>query len=254
MISLFELDYPAVITMVSIVIVSGLVHGMLGLGFPMLVTPMLTVFFDVRSAILITLFPTVIINLASIWGNRHSIVDVRRFLPLTVFVLIGSISGAFIIASVDPGPFRLVLAGLIILYLCTNRIGRIPRQWLNQNLFAAMAFFGLLSGLAAGTTNTMVPILLIFLLSLEVPRATTVPVLNACFLIGKMSQIVVLSIAGLVSLSLLYETAPLALLAVCALMIGQKLRDRLPLEAYRKALHGILAILALVLVSQYFQD
>ena len=40
--------------------------------------------------------------------------------------------------------------------------------------------------------------------------STLVPALNSCFLVGKTSQIVVLAIAGLVSLRLVLETAPLA--------------------------------------------
>ena len=70
----------------------------------------------------------------------------------------------------------------------------------------AMVLFGFFAGLAGGTTNVMVAILIVFFLSIEVPRTSMVPALNACFLVGKVSQIAVLSIAGLVSFTLLYET------------------------------------------------
>ncbi|MFV2033401.1 MAG: TSUP family transporter, partial [Gammaproteobacteria bacterium] len=226
MISLLQLDWPLAIVVLSIMLFAGLVHGTLGLGFPMVATPMLAVFFDVRSAILLTLLPTVAVNIASIWNSRHSLASIRRFLPLTGFVLIGAILGAYILASFDPNPFRLALAGLILLYLWTNLSGRVPRRWIDSNLFSAMALFGILAGLAGGATNVMIAILSIFFLSLEVPRARMVPVLNTCFLIGKVSQIAVLSIAGLISLSLFYETIPLAIAAVLALMIGQTLREK----------------------------
>ena len=230
---------------------AGLVHGTLGLGFPMVATPMLAVFFDVRSAILITLLPTVAVNLASLWNSRHSLPSVKRFLPLTGFVLIGSIGGAYILASVDPDPFRLILAGLILLYLWTNLSGRVPRRWIDANLIVAMGLFGILAGLAAGVTNVMVAILIIFFLSLEVPRVTMVPVLNTCFLIGKISQIAVLSMAGLVSFTLFYETMPLAITAVIALLFGQKLQDRIAINVYRRILHGLLVVLSVILVIQF---
>ncbi len=252
MVSLLQLDWPLTIAIVSIMLFAGLVHGTLGLGFPMVATPMLAVFFDVRAAILITLLPTVAVNLASIWNSRGSLDSIGRFSPLIGFVLAGSLGGAYILAIADPAPFRPALAALILLYLWTNISGRLPRQWLTTNVMLAMALFGFAAGFAGGTTNVMVAILIIFFLSLEIPRSSMVPVLNACFLTGKVSQIAVLALAGLVSLSLLTETLPLALVAVLALQFGQRIREKIALGIYRSILHGLLVILAVILIAQFW--
>lgn len=252
MISLMQLEWPLILMVVSVMLFAGLVHGTLGLGFPMVATPILAISFDVRTAILITLLPTVSVNLMSIWNSRESFDSVRRFLPLTGFTLIGGIVGAYILANADPNPFRLVLAGLILLYLWNDHSEHMTFHWMGNHVFAAMIIFGMLAGLSGGTTNVMVAILIIFFLSLEVPRKQMVPALNACFLVGKLSQIVVFSLLGLVSMSLLFETAPLALSAVLALMLGQTLRDKIALEIYRKILQVLLAILAIVLIVQFF--
>ena len=241
------------IVVLIIILFAGLVHGTLGLGFPMVATPILAIFLDVRSAILITLLPTVAVNLASIWNSRNSLEDLRRFSPLIAFVLPGSIIGAYVLAVTDPAPFRLALAALILLYLWTNLSGRLPRQWLLSNLMLAMALFGFSAGFAGGTTNVMVAILIVFFLSLEVPRASMVPVLNACFLVGKTSQIVVLSVAGLVTASLLLETLPLAVAGVVALLFGQSIRDKIAVDVYRRILHGLLVVLATILIVQFFE-
>ena len=252
MASLLQLDWPLVLTILSIMLFAGLVHGTLGLGFPMVATPMLAVFLDVRTAILVTLLPTVAVNLASIWNSRHSLDSIGRFSPLIVFVLPGSLAGAYVLSITDPGPFRLALAALILLYLWTNISGRLPRQWLAANVVMAMALFGFFAGFAGGTTNVMVAILIVFFLSLEVPRTRMVPLLNACFLIGKISQIAVLSLAGLVTIALLFETLPLALAAVLALLFGQRIREKIAVESYRRILHGLLVCLAVILIVQYF--
>jgi len=249
---LLQLDWPLVIAILSIMLFSGLVHGTLGLGFPMVATPMLAVFFDVRTAILITLIPTVAVNIASIWNSRKSLDSLRRFSPLILFVLPGSLAGAYILAIADPAPFRVVLAALILLYLWTNISGRLPTRWLATHVMPAMLIFGFTAGMAAGTTNVMVAILIVFFLSLQVPRSSMVPVLNACFLIGKVSQIAVLSLVGLVTFTLLYETIPLALAAVLALLFGQRLREKIALEVYRHMLHGLLAILSGILIVQFW--
>ena len=252
MVTLLDLDWPLLLMVVSIMLFAGLVHGTLGLGFPMVATPMLAVSFDVRTAILITLLPTVAVNFMSIWNSREELDKVRQFLPLTGFTLIGSVFGAYILATTDPDPFRLVLAGLILLYLWVTQSGQISLRWVGNHLFIAMAIFGLLAGLSGGTTNVMVAVLIIFFLSLDTPRNTMVPALNSCFLVGKVSQIVILSMSGFVSLALILETAPLALAAVFALLVGQTLREKIALEIYRRILQGLLALLAVVLTVQFF--
>ena len=231
---------------------AGLIHGTLGLGFPMVATPMLAAMMDVRSAILITLLPTIAINIASIVNNKSSLASTKPFLPLVLFALLGSMLGASILAITDPAPFRIVLAGLILLYLW-NRI-RIPKQWLLDNAMLAMAVFGIIAGISAGTTNVMVAVLIIYFMSLDTPRSTLVPALNSCFLVGKISQIVVLSIAGLVSISLLLETTPLAFAAVVALLLGQRLQSRIQVSTYQTILRKLLLLLAIILIYQFLSE
>lgn len=252
MVSLLQLDWPLMVVVLAIILFAGLVHGTLGLGFPMIATPLLAIFFDVRTAILITLLPTVAVNLGSIWNSRNSLGHLRQFSPLIFFVLPGSLVGAYILVIADPAPFRLALAALIMLYLWANLAGRLPRQWLVSNLMLAMVLFGFSAGFAAGITNVMVAILIVFMLSLEVPRQSMVAVLNGCFLVGKIAQITVLSLAGLVTATLLYETLPLAAAGVVTLLIGQRIRDKIAVEVYRRILHGLLVVIAIILVMQFF--
>ena len=252
MISLLQLEWPLLLAVFCIILFAGLVHGTLGLGFPMVATPMLALFFDVRAAILITLLPTAAVNIASIYHSNNSLQHVRTHAVMVFFVFLGSVLGAYWLAVVDPSPFRLILAGLILLYLWISFTNRVPKTIIANHIVAAMVVVGFLSGLSGGTTNVMVAILIIFFLALELPRNTMVPVLNSCFLIGKLSQIAVLSVAGFVSVALLLETAPLALGAVCALLLGQRVRENIPVGTYRRILYMLLLVLAIVLLIQFF--
>ena len=252
MISLLHFDGLIVLAIIAVMLFAGLIHGTLGLGFPMVATPMLATMMDVRSAILITLLPTMAVNIASIANNKSSLASTRPFLPLVLFALLGSIVGASVLAVTDPAPFRIVLAALILLYLWYGI--RVPKQWLMKNSMLAMAIFGLIAGVSAGTTNVMVAILIIYFISLDTPRSTLVPALNSCFLVGKMSQIVVLAIAGLVSARLMLETAPLAVAAVIALLLGQRLQPRIQVNTYQAILRKLLLLLAIVLIYQFFSE
>jgi len=252
MISLLQFDGPVLFAVVCVILFAGLVHGTLGLGFPMVATPILATMMDVRSAILLTLLPTMAVNIASIINSRESLASTRPFVPLVGFTLLGSIAGASILAITDPSPFRILLASLILLYLWSSL--RISRQWLDDNPMIAMAGFGIVAGLAAGTTNVMIAVLIIYFLSLDTARATMVPTLNACFLVGKASQMIVLAIAGLVGFSLIIETAPLALAAIGALLLGQRLRLRIEVATYQSILRKLLLLLAAILIYQFLNE
>ncbi len=252
MFSLLQFDGLILLAIVCVILFAGLVHGTLGLGFPMVATPILATMMDVRSAILITLLPTMAVNIASIVNSRAALTSTRPFIPLIGFTLLGSIAGAIVLASTDPAPFRIVLASLILLYLWSSL--RISRPWLEKNALLAMACFGMIAGLSGGTTNVMVAVLIIYFLSLDTDRATLVPTLNACFLVGKTSQILVLAIAGLVGIGLVVETVPLALVAVAALLLGQRLRTRIEVSTYQAILRKLLLLLAIILIYQFLSE
>ncbi len=252
MLSLFQFDGVVLFAIVCVMLFAGLVHGTLGLGFPMVATPILATMMDVRSAILVTLLPTIAVNIASIVNNRTSLASTRPFLPLIGFVLLGSLVGAWVLAFNNPAPFRLLLASLILLYLWDSL--RISRQWLERHSLLAMAGFGIAAGFSAGTTNVMVAVLIIYFMSLDTARATMVPTLNACFLVGKASQIAVFGIAGYVGIPLLLETTPLALVAVIALLAGQRLQARIQVTTYQAILRKLLLLLAAILIFQFLMN
>ena len=238
----------------SVMLFAGTVHGALGLGFPMVATPLIAILFDVRLAILLTLLPTVSVNLATIWGGKDYGRSLRDYYPLLLAALAGSIIGAWMLAVLDPSPFRLVLALLILVYLFATLFDSIRPGWLEPDARMPMLAFGFVSGISAGITNVMVAILIIYFLAIQLDRGRMIPLLNTCFLIGKLSQITILAVAGLVTLELMVYSAPLALAGVAALFLGQVLGRKISVEAYRKALYALLAVLALILLYQFTVD
>jgi len=234
--------------------IAGIIHGAIGLGFPMIATPLIAIFLDVRLAILVTLLPTVTVNLASIWGGfdyRNSL-NTYRVLFLSAFV--GSLLGSYMLATMDPSPFRLILALLILSYLWTTFSGNSTGAWIPKKGLMTMAAFGFASGVSAGITNVMVAILIVYFLSLNMEKNRMIPILNTCFLIGKLTQILVLSVTGFVGWTLLFQTLPLALTAFLALIMGKRLGQHMDAEMYRKILYGLLGILAAILIYQFFTD
>jgi len=235
-----------------VVVFAGLVHGAIGLGFPMVATPLIAIFLDVRLAILLTLLPTVTVNIASIWKGSDYRNSLHQFKMLFVCTFAGSILGAFLLATYDPSPFRLVLAVLILLYLWVTLSGRVSGGWADSNNRWLMMGFGIAGGTSAGITNVMVAVLIIYFIGMGMGRGKMVPILNTCFLIGKLSQIGVLSLVGMVGLTLIFQTLPLALASLLALFAGQRIGAKISVEVYSNILHRLLLALALILMIQFY--
>jgi uncharacterized protein len=251
---LLNMDSVPLLTLLLFVAITGfagLVHGTLGLGFPLVATPLLALLTDVRGAILLTLFPTVCVNVLSILRGgewRHSI---GRYWPLAAYAVAGSVLGTRLLMTAEPEPFRLLLAVMILVYLNLHLFEKLRMRWVASRPKISAAVFGTTAGFMAGTTNVMVPVLIIF--ALEVGLATTgmVQVFNLCFLAGKLAQVVTFVGAGMLGWRGLAATIPLALSAVVALLVGMRVRERVASETYRGWLRKLLYGFAVLLAVQF---
>ena len=223
-----ELTYALIVWAFVAVLSAGLVHGTLGLGFPLVATPLLALAFDVRTAIIATLLPTVAVNIASVLRGGRWSESVGLFWPLAVWAVVGSLVGTQVLILSDPAPFKLLLAALVLLYLATARFGNLSMRWAEEHKNLSMFVFGMLAGLAAGTTNVMVPILIIYTLELRLAPTVMVQTFNLCFLAGKLAQIAVFGVSGWLTLDLVLTTLPLAFVALLALYAGIAVRDKTP--------------------------
>ena len=245
-----SLSWPVLLFLLVVIGTAALMHGSLGVGFPMLATPLLAMVTDVRCAMLIILLPTLVINLANIAHGGRWRESIGRYWPLAVYGAVGSAAGTRLLIVVDPAPFKLVLAGALLLYLNIHRFG-VRLGWVPTHPRAAMALFGTAAGILGGTVNVMLPALVIFALELRLATTASVQVFNLCFFVGKSTQAVVFAQAGLLTAPLLGATLPLALFALVALWVGMRLRDRIAADTYRAWLRRVLGAIALLLIVQY---
>jgi len=227
-------------------LVSAFVHGAFGFGFPLLATPLLAFGFDLRTAILLTLVPTVSINLVSILSERHWRDALRTYWPIPLFTVAGSFVGTQWLLRVDPEPFRLLLAGVLIAYLVSDRLhgGRRPiaiGPW-------GQGLFGFVLGLLAGVVNIFAPLVVAFALYTQMPAALMVATFNLSFLTSKSGQILGFVSADAFDLATV-RLAVLSLpLILGALWVGIRVRRRIDVETYRGLLRGALWVIALAIL------
>jgi hypothetical protein len=229
---------------------ASIVHGLMGIGFPLVSTPLIALFTDVRTAMLLLLIPTMAINVISILQGGGWRTSISRYWPLAVFVALGSVAGTRLLIVTPPAPYKLLMAAVLLVYLNVHRMGR-QWPWIQRRPKAAMLIFGIAAGLLAGTVNAAVPALIIYGLELQLPATALVQIFNLCFLAGKLSQAATFGAAGLFTLHAILTTLPLAAYVLLGLTLGMAVRRRIETHTYRRWLRHILFLIAILLVVQY---
>lgn len=244
-----------VLALVSgIIALAAFIHGLFGLGFGLIATPLLALLMDVPSAIYITLVPTVALNLVSIVQGGGWRETVLRYWRLSLWVLLGVFIGSRLLLAVDPAPFLLLLAMVILLYLNLDRVRRFDLGWIRRSPNLSFALFGTAGGFTGGTVNAMVPPLIILCLELGMAPVTMVQVFNFNFLIGKLVQLGVFAEAGIVTVAGLMGSASLTIAALATLFAGMAIRARFDEARYRGVLKGVLWAMAALLLVRFVWD
>lgn len=230
--------------------VSGLAHGVSGFGFPLVSTPTVALFSEVRTAVLVTLLPNIAVNLVSAASGRAWRENLRRYWAMPAWVLLGTAVGTQVAIWAPANALRLLLAAMIVVYLRQERFKRIDWSVIRRHPAGTGAAFGLLGGFLSGTVNVMLPPILIYFTTLGLPALAMTQVMNACFLVGKVSQAAVFAARGLFTFEGLGLSVPVTLCALAGFALGARVQPRVSQVAYRRLLRTVLWGMAALLVGQ----
>lgn len=247
-----QIAVPILAWIVVVMVAAGFVQGALGLGFPMVATPLIALGTDIRTAVILVLLPclaTVVVSLVRSDGLRTAI---AQFWMMPIYMLIGAAIGTRIFIAFPGFPYAFLIAALIFSYLNLDRLGMTEWRTVREHRYAFAALFGVLGGLSEGTANVAAPPLIVYYLALKLQPVTFVQALNICFFTGKSTQFATLASAGGVTALEWTMTLPFAVVASGAALYGVHVRNRIDAPTYRRWLVRALLVMALVLSAQYF--
>ena len=229
-------------------ILAALLHGISGIGFPSVTTAAVATTEPLSQAVLLCLFPGLMMNLLSwlissrsVWHNL--LYFGRKYWLLAVLSLVGSLIGAKLLLFVNPAYLMLMLAAAIAVYLFMNLRG-VPL--LIPDTKPMMISVALIAGIVGGATNAMAPILIMYLFSVSNDRNFITQVGNMCYFLSKVAQIIILR-EPLMALSggQWGFIGILTLFSIGGLYVGIRLRTHLPQNRFRQLVLVILGVLGL---------
>ena len=231
---------------------SAFIHGSIGLGFPMVATPLLAIFIDIQTAIILTLLPSLLTNSISIKSEGNIALAARRYLSLAIFVMSGSAIGTQILIFTNAEIFKALLAAAILMYLFAEKVN-FKLGWVLEHQRFSNVVFGISAGILGGLTNVMAPVLIIYTLESKYSKSETIQALNFCFLFGKITQLVIFTVNSQLTFREFSASSVMFLTAAIALFFGLNIRKKIKVNTYRKILRLVLLILAVILFYQVYK-
>jgi uncharacterized protein len=252
-VSWFELPWQVIAWIVLVSMLAGYVQGLLGVGYPMLATPLLALFIDLQTAMVVTVPPVIVLSIYLIFRGGNLRASVGRFWYMPVCMIGGALVGAKIFFSVDASWLLLALGVALMMYVSLDWLGRAHYPQLARWMHPLAFVCAFAAGISESSINVGGPFLLIWCLLMGLAPMTMIQILNLCFLTGKLTQVAALT-AGGVAVSAWLSALPLTLAALGPFALGIRMREGADVATYRRWLRTFLALMALLLVGRFLRQ
>jgi uncharacterized membrane protein YfcA len=245
-----------VVGVVVVVLVAGAVNGLAGFGFALVGTMALATAIDPATAVVFMIAPILSVNLSLV---RDLSTDElrscgRRFGPLMIAALVGTLVGLVVIANVPQGPLKVGL-GIVSLAFVASAQDAVPIPGLDRakegcfvETTPAMVGLGAVSGLLFGGTNVGVQIVA-YLRSCDLSHGVFVGVVAMVFLGLNGIRVGAAGALGLYSsVEVALASGLAAVPAVTGVAVGKRLRSRVGERHRRIAVLVLLTVIGVRLV------
>jgi uncharacterized membrane protein YfcA len=236
---------------VLLVAAAGALNGIAGFGFAVVGTMVLAAALDPATAVAFMILPMFAVNVALVGDlSRRELRHCgRRFAPLLVAGLVGTIAGMVLLDRLPAAPVR-VLLGVVSLGFVATTQGVVPLPALSRatdrcivETPLAMAAVGLASGVLFGATNVGVQFVA-FVRSCDLSHGLFVGVVALVFVGINGLRVAAAGALGLYpDLGLLFASVGGIVPAVAGVVVGTRLRPRIPRRVRRAVVLGLLTLI-----------
>ncbi|MEH6473889.1 MAG: sulfite exporter TauE/SafE family protein [Halopseudomonas sp.] len=240
-------DLLSIVTIVATFVLAGTVKGVTGLGLPTVSLALLTVAFDMPTAMALLLIPSFATNLwqATVGGHGRSVLI--RIWPFLLLATAMVWLGAMALTRADLTILSTLLGVLLITYSVTNLAGF--RFQLNQQQQRwAGPLLGAVNGILTGMTGSFVVPGVIYLQAIGLTRDALIQAMGMLFTLSTVALAVSLQGNDLLSVELGTVSALALIPAILGMVLGQAIRKRLSEPLFKRVFFSSLLLLGLYIV------
>jgi uncharacterized protein len=229
-----EAETPSLIALLAFsLLIAGLLKGVIGVGMPVVAFPLLSMLVDVQTAVMLLSVPLVVSNIPQALEGGLVTQTLWSLAPVLVGMVPGVWIGVAVLLNVDPAVAKTIAGAVVVLVAAVTLLA--PELQIKQRLvFPVGLGAGFCGGLLGGIAALSGPLVFIFLLAKGL-RGKAFTKEASMFLVVSSALLASALISSprfdwhdvLVST---LATAPV----VAGTLIGQKARDVVPADAFKK--------------------
>ena len=226
---------------------ASLIKSISGMGYPLIVLPVLALFIDIDQAIYIVAFSNFALNAVLAWNTRGHLHKSATLPGFLLGAVIGGALGALLLPLLSERALRLALVGIVAVFLVTR--WRSPSFTLPKKTAENLArHIGVLAGVMQGATGISGPIVTPWFMSVGLSRQAFVGSITTVFAISGLAQMVVLAALGEFDRDVLVPGLLLVPVALLMLPLGVRLRDRVSGRVFDTMVVTLLAASAITIL------
>ncbi|ANF82929.1 hypothetical protein A3K93_12490 [Acinetobacter sp. NCu2D-2] len=234
---------------IGVFALAGLIKGTIGLGLPAVSMGLLTMVISPFQAASLLIIPSMVTNFWQLFAEGRVLSLIRRFWPLLVGIIIGSVWSIFPTLGHSEFHSEALLGGMLALYglygLCAKKMPNLSRhdRWLAP-------IIGYLGGALTVATGVVVIPVVPYLQSLHLKRDDLVQALGLAFTTSTLCLAFFLQQNPLADQPIDYTLSAIALIpALIGMGLGKKIRYRIPEQKFRKIFFVGLIALGLYMIA-----
>jgi uncharacterized membrane protein YfcA len=242
-------DTNVIIVVAGTFLLAGMVKGVIGLGLPAVSLSVLTIAFDLPSAMSLLLVPSFVTNLWQSLAGGHGKAILLRLWPFLVPATATVWIGAQALTRMDLSLLTALLGVLLVTYSMANLRGfqlAIPARhetW-------AGPLVGVANGVLTGLTGSSVVPGVMFLQAIGLSRDMLVQAMGILFTTSTLALAVALKEADVLTVEHGILSSGAVLPAIVGMILGQRVRNALSERLFRKFFFVALLVLgAYIIVS-----
>lgn len=213
----------------------GAVKGLVGIGIPLVSLSLLSLFLPLADAVILLPVPIIVANVWQSIVTPHFVSAIRRFWPLVLAMLIGTVAGAHVLTALDAASLNLLVGTLVVLFTLSSIMNpelRLPVRFERGVGVVAGAVGGFMGGISA----LFGPPIILYLTSLRLDRETFVGVISSIYLCSAVGLVIVFGSVGVMSQAQFVESAVASVPLMLGVWAGQRFRGGIREAVFRKLL------------------
>ncbi len=235
-------DVSTVLVVVGTFLIAGVVKGVIGLGLPTVSLALLTVAVGLPQAMALLLVPSFATNLWQALVGGNGVAILQRLWPFLLTATITVWVGTMALTRVDSSWLSALLGGLLITYSTVNLAGyRFAIATRREAWIGPLV--GSVNGILTGMTGSFVIPGVMFLQAIGLPRDKLIQAMGILFTASTLALAIALQGNRLLTVELGSLSTAALLPAIIGMAIGQRIRQQLPEQLFRRVFFVSLLLL-----------